>query len=403
MRIAHLSRVSYPYHPYGGLEQHVYRLTRQLALLNQDVQLFIQPSDPQLFSAYANFAWPGQVTLHEICYQTLPFLRRNSIPDRLLNYPLFSRRLAIAVSKLNAPPQIVHAHGLAAWGYARRPLPNVPLILNPHGMEEFKVVDTAKRIAYAPFRLMLQQAAAHAQAVIATDSALVPEVIRYLKVPPARVKLIPNAVELNSSVDKSAIAAIRAEYKLAQPDILLLSVGRLEANKGFEVMLKALALLKNETSRSLRWILVGTGSQKGKLETLTKDLKLENQVNLAGTLPDKQLEALYNAADVFVHPTLYEGSSLVTLEAMSHSLPIIASHTGGLPDKVFPEGPNHNGWLVQPGNAQDLAKKLKNTLELAPNILAELGQNSRRLVETRFSWEVAAQQTLELYQTLKID
>lgn len=401
MQIAHLSRVSYPYHPYGGLEQHVYRLTRHLALRGQDVQLFIQPPDSQRFSEYANLIWPGAVTMHYTRYQTLPILRRNSIPDRLLNYPLFSQRLAIAVAKLNPSPDVVHAHGLAAWGYARKPLSHVPLVLNPHGMEEFKVTDTAKRIAYTPFRAMLRHAARHAAAVIATDSALVPEVERYLKVPPSRIKLIPNAVELAPPTDKNAAIATRTKYSLS-PDVkLLLSVGRLEANKGFEVMLKALALLHTQNVCNWRWVLVGTGSQKEKLAALTTELKLEDKVSFAGTLPDVELEALYNAADVFVHPTLYEGSSLVTLEAMSHALPIIASNTGGLPDKVFAEGPHHNGWLVLPSNAEELAAYLKIALALSSTALTELGQQSRYLVETRFSWEVAAQQTLALYQSLK--
>jgi glycosyltransferase involved in cell wall biosynthesis len=85
---------------------------------------------------------------------------------------------------------------------------------------------------------------------------------------------------------------------------------------------------------------------------------------------------------------------------MAHRLPIVASNTGGLPDKVFEDGPYHNGWLVRPGNAADLAARLKLMLSLAPEKRRDLGENSRKLVLERFSWREAAAQTVALYQSL---
>ena len=75
----------------------------------------------------------------------------------------------------------------------------------------------------------------------------------------------------------------------------------------------------------------------------------------AGRAPDADLHAWYEAASLFVHPTRYEGSSLVTLEAMAHRKPIVATRAGGLPDKVRP---GENGWLVEPGDADGLAQAL---------------------------------------------
>ena len=62
---------------------------------------------------------------------------------------------------------------------------------------------------------------------------------------------------------------------------------------------------------------------------------------------------------MFVHPTLYEGSSIVTLEAMAHRRPVIASRAGGLPDKVIP---GTTGWLVPPGNEEALAAAIGKAL-----------------------------------------
>lgn len=403
LTIAQLARVSYPYHPYGGLEQHVYRLTLELARLGHSVQLYTQPPALGWEQGLREPIWPPGVTHHFVRYQTLPILRRNSIPDRLLNYPLFSLRLAQATHRLTPPPQLVHAHGLTAFGYAQRPLAGVPLVLNPHGMEEFKVPTRAKRLAYAPFRTMLRQAARCATAVIATDRSLLPEVSRFLKTPSERIKLIPNAVDPDQLLKIATTADIeqaRGQYKPDPAHYLFLSVGRLEANKGFEVMLEALAKRPETLPLNWRWVVVGTGGEFNSLTSQVARLNLNSHVTLAGRLSDPQLHALYSIADCFVHPTLYEGSSLVTLEAMAHSLPIIASRTGGLPDKVFENGPDHNGWLTAPGDASDLAAKLELLLALSLAERRELGANSRKLVVERFSWHKAALQTVELYRDL---
>ena len=92
---------------------------------------------------------------------------------------------------------------------------------------------------------------------------------------------------------------------------------------------------------------------------------------------------------MFVHPTLYEGSSLVTLEAMAHRRAIVATRAGGLPDKVRP---GENGWLVPPGDAAALGAAL---LEAAGqrDALPRLGASSRRLVEASFAWPAVAAAT----------
>ncbi len=80
----------------------------------------------------------------------------------------------------------------------------------------------------------------------------------------------------------------------------------------------------------------------------------------AGRVADRDLHAWYEAADLFVHPTLYEGSSLVTLEAMAHRRPVVATRAGGLPDKVMP---GLTGWLVPPGESAPLAAAVTVALE----------------------------------------
>ena len=117
---------------------------------------------------------------------------------------------------------------------------------------------------------------------------------------------------------------------------------------------------------------------------------------LIGRADDATLHAWYEAATLFVHPTLYEGSSLVTLEAMAHRRAVVATRAGGLPDKVHP---GVNGWLVEPGDVSALAAAISGAIE-QPRLLQSFGEASRRIVESDFSWDAAGRATLELYREL---
>ena len=142
--------------------------------------------------------------------------------------------------------------------------------------------------------------------------------------------------------------------------------------------------------------MIGEGPFRGRLEEAIREANLGAAAMLMGRADDKALHAWYEAATLFVHPTLYEGSSLVTLEAMAHRRAVVAANAGGLPDKVKP---GVNGWLVEPGNASALAAAISGAID-EPKKLAAFGQAGRRIVEDEFSWDAAGRATLALYKEL---
>ena len=93
-----------------------------------------------------------------------------------------------------------------------------------------------------------------------------------------------------------------------------------------------------------------------------------------GKLSDTELHSLYALCNLFAHPTLYEGSSLVTLEAMAHGLPVVASAVGGIPDKVID---GETGFLVKPGDEHALAEKIE-WMAAHPDERADHGPPGRR-------------------------
>jgi glycosyltransferase involved in cell wall biosynthesis len=279
--------------------------------------------------------------------------------------------------------------------------------LNPQGLEEFGATDPSrarlKRAAYLPLRRAVIACARRADAVIATDRALEPAVRQHLGVADAKIATIPNALDL-TDVDALAGPAdgirVRAEAGIGPDETVLLSVGRLEANKGFHLLAQALAALREHSGRlsqgNWRWVIVGAGPFRGQLEALLSELKLSDNVLFAGKAPDRDLHAWYEAADLFVHPTLYEGSSLVTLEAMAHRRACVVTDAGGLPDKVRN---GRNGWIVPAGDPAALAAAISGALEDRER-LAEMGIEGRAIVERDFSWTAAVQETIGLYRRL---
>jgi glycosyltransferase involved in cell wall biosynthesis len=166
------------------------------------------------------------------------------------------------------------------------------------------------------------------------------------------------------------------------------------------VLAQALAGLREHSGRvahdTWRWVLVGDGPFLTQLRAFASELGLSNNIVFAGRLPDRDLHAWYEIADLFVHPTLYEGSSLVTLEAMAHRRACVVTDAGGLRDKVRN---GVNGWIVAPGDAAALAAAISGALEDA-NRRREMGSAGRGIVEREFSWTSAARATMALYQRL---
>ena len=405
--VAMVTRRVHPAHGPGGLERHVYELVVHLARQGVEIDLFAAAPSTLLRRTSAERAFPSGVRLHWVADRWLPLGDRRGtvVVDRITNYPLWSYRVARQILEQLEPSgrlrwPIVHAHGLAGWGLARsaaRRASASALVLTTQGMEEFRSHQRMKRWAYVPFRACMRTTATRSDAVVATDAALVPLVERYLGIAPSDQVVIPNAVDpeqCRALGSRSRGRERLASYGLIDAAPVFLSVGRLEANKGFDVLVEALPRAAPALPDSWAWVLVGDGPARNIVLQALRVAGLGRHAVLAGRLGDADLHSLYAVADWFVHPTRYEGSSIVTLEAMAHSLPVLASRARGLPDKV---DDGATGFLVPPGDAEALGERLRETSALDGRVLGAAG---RALCESRFSWDVVAPQYVALYERL---
>ncbi len=402
IRVAMLARVVYPLHGFGGIERHVYHLTTHLARLGVDITLYVQASDDS--DGLADLRTHMRVETLRYDY-TSPYLRPNSILGRQINYPRYTLAQGALVARqvVAGAYDIVHTQGLCAYGYAQARaadprLRSVPFFANPHGLEEYRTPDWRKRLAYIPFRALYSHGHRQADYVIATDACTAPDLPLYLGVDATKVVVIPSAIDTGENlapVTPARTHAMRTRYA-PHDEIVMLSVSRLERNKGYHLYAEAVAHAAKSglLPPSWRWILVGSGKERQALEAQVHDLGIAAHVTFAGRVEDDDLQNLYAAADFFVHPTLYEGSSLVTLEAMIHQRPVLATDAGGIPDKVFT---GVNGILVTPGSVSSLYDGLRDILAARPH-WPEWGAASATIVRTTFDWSVVARHNLAIYR-----
>ena len=256
---------------------------------------------------------------------------------------------------------------------------------------------------YRPLQAAVRACARAADRIIATDHVLVPSVLRHLRVADDRVRVVPNAIDLevcDGRVDVSANQACRQRLGLSANDVVLLSVGRIEANKGFGTLVEALSHLAADAGTASllgerwRWVLIGEGPHRADVERALEARGLRRHTWLPGHLDEAEVHAWYETATLFVHPTLYEGSSIVTLEAMAHRRAVVATTAGGLSDKVHP---GVNGWLVAPGDVQALADAVAQALALRDQLPA-FGDAGRAIVEREFAWPAVAARLHEVYE-----
>lgn len=385
MNVLILSRAVAPLHGWGGLERAVADLCNGLTARGHRITLVTtEPTSP-----VSETNRPNVASLATVPWPAPPRIRHGSALDRALTYP----RAVVAARRwietqgdtydavIGMGAMTAAAIAIRENGRARR------LILNPQGMEEF-FGHAAKRAVLLPQQRLVRRAAHHADHVVATDAYLVGTVTRTLHVPQERVVIIPNGV------DVARIDALTAGNPPEPASALtFISVARIVPNKGLHILADALGQVRQRLPPDWRWMHAGDGPARGALEAAIARAGIGAHAALLGHVSDTTLHHAFAAATVFVHPTRYEGSSLVTLEAMTHSLPVIASAAGGIPDKVVP---GTTGWLVSPGDADALAAALVEAAALPADRLQTMGAAGRARVLARFSLN----RTLDLTEAL---
>jgi glycogen(starch) synthase len=177
---------------------------------------------------------------------------------------------------------------------------------------------------------------------------------------------------------------------------LLLCLGRVVEDKGFDVALKAFALLVDGFPRT-RLLIAGDGPARPALARQAADLGLADVVEFTGWVVPEKVPELMNRATVVVIPSRWrEAFSLVALQAAQMQRPVVATRVGGLPEVVVHQ---QTGLLVEKEDARALAKALAYLLA-QPRVAMEMGQAGRYRAQEVFSWDRHINTYDTLYKTV---
>jgi phosphatidylinositol alpha-1,6-mannosyltransferase len=200
------------------------------------------------------------------------------------------------------------------------------------------------------------------------------------------VRVVPLGTDPEQFQPGVSTTQIRRTYGLAGGPWIL-TVARLDWHKGFDTVIRALPAVR-AMHPNVRYAIAGVGEARPYLERLVADLQLGDAVRFLGFVPEADLPALYNAADVFAlvsrrYDLLVEGFGIAVMEASASGVPVVAGREAGLIDAVRD---GETGLLVDPYCPTAVAEGLNRLLADAA-LRKRLGAAGRRAVETYFNWD----------------
>lgn len=238
------------------------------------------------------------------------------------------------------------------------------------------------------------KAACRADKIIAISESSKRDLMEYLAVTEKKIAVTPLAAR---SFFRPAASTEQAReelrrHKLDRPYIL--TVGSLEPRKNTVRLLEAFALMSPRFKKEYELVVVGRELwEKTELPKIARKMGLADRVRLLGYVSERELVSLYNLAELFCYPSLYEGFGLPVLEAMACGTPVVASNRSSIPEVA-----GSAAVLVNPEDPLEIACAMEVLLEKAQfrEQLSQAGLEQAR----KFSWEKTAEQTLRVYHEL---
>lgn len=181
-------------------------------------------------------------------------------------------------------------------------------------------------------RKLLQHVLHKADSVVAVSQALKQAIIQ-LGIPEEKIRCIPNGVETEKFYP---MPKEQARRELGLPNQrMIVSVGNLTPNKGFDLLVRSLRILADEFhEKDLQLVIVGDGPSRRELERTIASVALNDRVRLVGSIPHDQLHVWYSAADLFCLASSREGWPNVILESLACGTPVVATSAGGIPEII---------------------------------------------------------------------
>ncbi|MFH1259985.1 MAG: glycosyltransferase family 1 protein [Elusimicrobiota bacterium] len=364
----------------GGIKQYTSNLIKSLALIDENNEYFLIYNDPKTKTLLeANINNKQNFKFLFLKYGIFSLFNQLKLPGKLkkLKISVFhSPGFMFPLFLNNELKLVVTIHDLIPY-------------LHPEMCFKSKVV-----IFRSIYKKIMYLSAKKAGAIITDSNYSQNDILSVFPFSLNKIKVIPIGFnDVYKVINNDSLKeAIKEKYGIRKK--FLFYLGRQDPSKNLSRLIMAFAKVKNKDNYQL--VIAGKKDNRyPQPYTLVERLGLQDSVSFTGPVPFEDLPLLYNAAELFVFPSLYEGFGLPPLEAMACGCPVVSSNTASLPEVV-----GEAGALVNPYSVEELSTAMEKVLEdvnLRQTLIAK-GLERVKL----FSWEKAARQTLEVYEKARL-
>lgn len=370
MRVGMISR-NIPYYDRGGIQTHVWNLSRALVREGVDVDLFIAGRRRE--SGHKKM---DGVRVHMIGSVSLPKMTIGHYLSYSLNTLRYLRKQEL---------DIVHGHSMYSFGFALRKY--LPYVVTLHGtqMNEIRAAllwhADLNHVVTDGFSMIMERfSAKKADSVIVVSKENKEDAVLQYQIEQEKIHVIHHGIDL-----ERFSPGFSSEKRI-------LFVGRLHERKGVDRLLEAFSdVIKVMPDTKLR--IVGRGEKEKDLRRLAKEKNITQAVEFTGFIEEEDLPRQYKESSLFVLPSRYEGFGIVLLEAMASGLPVLCFETGAAKEIV------RDGWNGYIVNEKNLADRIISVIK-DRNLMERMGRNAREYVKKNFSWQKAARETIKVYEGL---
>ncbi len=233
------------------------------------------------------------------------------------------------------------------------------------------------------------------KAVIVVSSALKDELSKIFRIPPEKIVVIYNGIEITKFDDNFDSLQTKRKIGLKLDTLVIGNVANLNPPKGHKYLLEAMPIVLHEIQNT-KLIIIGDGALRSELENQTEKLRISENVIFLGRRND--IPELLSIMDVFVMPSITSGETfcIAAAEAMAMGKPVVASRIGGLPEVV---ADTKTGFLVPPKNPAALAAAIIKLLK-DRKLALDMGQAGKKRVGQEFTLDKMVKRTEQLYENL---
>ncbi len=378
----------------GGLARHVRKLAEALVRQGIAVDVLTRGIGHQTEIGHSGLRDSRGVTVHRV--------REPSWPRDLDRFVTWVERMnddMLAAGEALAEEhayEVIHGHDwlVAHASAALADRLGVPYMTTIHATEHGRHQGWVQDPPQSHIHSVEQWMARRADAVVVCSYYMRGHVADIFDIDERRIAVIPNGVDPDELRGVGDLKALRREFAAPQEKLVLL-VGRLVYEKGFQLALDALPAVIDQVE-NVRFVVAGSGTYEEELKEQARRLGLSAHGSFLGWIGDDALHSLYRIADLCVVPSIYEPFGLVALEAMASGCPCIVADTGGLRE-VVPLG-ERVGLRFDGGDAEHLGAMIERLLvdgQLRDRLVPEPSE-----YVLRFDWDDIAQRTCGIYRAL---